>query len=132
MTDHPENTAKAPIEAARDVLSVRRVFGEPYQHGDATIIPVAKFLGGSGMGFGGGTGPQYDDTPEGGEGFGGGGGFGAKARPVGVYVLRDGQVEFRPAFDLNRAILGAQIVAGVVALAIAWAHRGWFRWRISS
>jgi hypothetical protein len=35
---------------------------------------------------------------------------------VGVYVLRDGEVKWKPAFNLNRAILGAIIVAVVVLL----------------
>ena len=124
--------ARAPIDAANDALSVKRVFGEPYSDGDATIIPVAKALGGSGMGFGGGSGPHYSDSEDGAEGFGGGGGFGVRVRPLGVYVIRDGRVDFKPTIDVNRAIIGGQIAVAVVAVAVAWACRGRARWRRQS
>jgi hypothetical protein len=47
----------------------------------------------------------------------GGGGFGLTARPVGAYVLRGGDARWLPAVDVNRAILGAQLVLGILALA---------------
>ena len=49
----------------------------------------------------------------------GGGGFGLVARPVGVYVTRDGQVSWRPAVDPVRTELGWQIVPGLAVLS-AW------------
>ncbi len=96
------------IGQAKDALTVKRVFGEPYENNGATIFPVAKVSGGAGGG--GGQGPS-------GEGEGSGGGFGMGARPVGVFVVRDGDVTWRPALDVNRVVLGGQVVA-IVALLV--------------
>jgi uncharacterized spore protein YtfJ len=67
------------LGGARDALTVRRVFGEPIEQEGATVVPVAAVRGGAG---GGG-----DDAGN------GGGGFGLSARPVGAYVIRDGEVQ---------------------------------------
>lgn len=91
------------LSQAKDSITVKRVFGEPYERDGITIVPVASVRGGAGGG--GGEGPE-------GEGSGSGSGFGVSGRPVGVYVIdRSGQVSWQPAFDLNRVILGGQIVA---------------------
>lgn len=100
-------------ETARDTLTVRRVFGEPYRSGDVTVIPVARVSGGSGLGFGAGY--AKDQNPE---GEGGGGGFGVNARPAGVYVVRGEDVTWQPALDVNRIVLGGQILGGL-ALVLA-------------
>ncbi len=92
---------------ARDVLTVKRVFGEPYEKDGLTIIPAATLAGGGGGGRGDGT----DST-------GSGGGFGVGARPVGAYVIKDGAVRWHPALDLNRVILGGQIVGVIMLLTI--------------
>jgi uncharacterized spore protein YtfJ len=92
-----------------DNATVRTVFGEPVTEDGITLIPVAKVSGGAGGG--GGTGPDQ----KGQEARGTGGGIGLSARPVGAYVIRDGRVSWRPAVDVNRVILGGQIVA-VMAL----------------
>lgn len=89
------------VEKAKDALTVRRVYGDPYQEEGVTVIPAATVMGGGG---GGG------DT----EGNGGAG-FGLAARPVGAWVIKDGQVFWRPALDLNRTILVGQLL-GIVAL----------------
>jgi uncharacterized spore protein YtfJ len=79
------------LKGARDSISVRRVFGEPIEHNGVIVVPVAKVAGG-----GGGGGDSEDN---------GGGGFGLGARPVGVYVIKDGQVSWRPAIDPLRVAL---------------------------
>ena len=89
------------VEKAKDALTVRRVYGDPYQEEGLTVIPAATVMGGGG---GGG------DT----EGNGGAG-FGLAARPVGAWVIKDGEVTWRPALDLNRTILVGQLL-GIVAL----------------
>lgn len=94
------------LGSARDALTVKRVFGEPYEKDGLTVLPAAKVMGGGGGGSG--QGPD-------GEGKGEGGGFAMRARPVGVFVIRGDDVTWRPAVDVNRLILGAQVVA-VVAL----------------
>jgi hypothetical protein len=48
----------------------------------------------------------------------GGAGFGLTAKPAGMYVIRDGDAEWKPALDLNRVILGGQVVAIVALLVI--------------
>ena len=106
-------------ETARDVLSVRRVFGEAYTAGDVTVIPVAKVMGGSGMGFGTG----YQAAAEVPEGEGGGGGFGVRAKPAGVYVIQGDSVSWQPALDVNRMALGGQVLGAIAVLAWAWRSR---------
>ena len=66
------------LSGARDAISVRRVFGEPIEHEGVVVVPVAK------VGGGGGGGGDNEDN--------GGGGFGLGARPVGAYVIKNGEV----------------------------------------
>lgn len=98
------------LKQARDAMSVTRVFGEAYERDGVTIIPAALVRGGAGGGAG--------EGPQGEGGRGGGTGFGLSARPVGAYVFRDGDWEWRPAMDLTRVILGAQVVFIVGWLAL--------------
>jgi uncharacterized spore protein YtfJ len=97
------------IAQARDVLTVKRVFGEPYEREGVTVIPAARVQGGAGAG--GGEDPQ-------GQGKGSGSGFGVTARPVGAFVLRDGELSWRPAVDVNRIVLGGQVVVIVALLTV--------------
>jgi uncharacterized spore protein YtfJ len=97
------------ITQARDALTVKRVFGKPYEKNGVTAVAVAAVRGGAGGG--GGEGPA-------GEGKGSGGGFGLSARPVGMFLIRGDEVSWRPAGDVNRVVLGAQIVAVVALLTI--------------
>jgi len=80
------------LTSAREAITVRRVFGEPYERDGVTIIPVASVMGGGGGGSGRDAGGASGD----------GGGFGVRARPVGAFVIRDGGVRWEPALDLNR------------------------------
>jgi uncharacterized spore protein YtfJ len=97
------------LAQARDSMTVKRVFGEPYEKDGVTVIPAARIQGGAGAG--GGEDPQ-------GQGKGSGSGFGVTARPVGAYVLREGELSWRPAVDVNRIILGGQAVVIVALLTI--------------
>lgn len=99
-TDAPRG-GLAFIEGARDVLTVRRVYGEAVERDGVTIIPAANVRGG-----GGGGGDVAGN---------GGGGFGVSASPAGAYVIREGRVRWEPALDLNRVIFMGQI-AGIVLL----------------
>jgi uncharacterized spore protein YtfJ len=105
------------LAQAKDAITVKRVYGEPLEKDGAMIVPVAAVRGGGGGG--GGEGPS-------GEGSGSGSGFGIAARPVGVYIVRNGQVSWQPAFDINRVILGGQLVAVALLLVLRTAlkHRG--------
>jgi uncharacterized spore protein YtfJ len=98
------------IQDAKDMITVRRVYGEPYEKEGVTVIPAARVQGGAG----GGTG----EGPEGQGGRGTGTGFGVNAKPAGAFVVKGDDVSWRPAVDVNRVILGAQVVA-VLALLVA-------------
>jgi uncharacterized spore protein YtfJ len=101
---------KETIDAARDSLTAGRVYGEPYERNGVAVIPAAAVQGGGG----GGGGEEPDGKT------GGGSGFGLRARPVGAYVIKGEQVSWQPAFDLNRLILGCQLLG----LAAIWlTHR---------
>ncbi len=95
------------LAEARDTLTVKRVFGEPYEKDGVTFIPAAAVSGGAG----GGEGER--------EGEGGaGGGYGLKARPVGAYQIKDGQLSWVPAADTTRVIIFGQVVAIAALLVI--------------
>lgn len=111
------------VEQAKDTATVRRVFGEPIHHGDITVIPVARVAQGGGGGHGQGRGEKGE------EGGGSGGGFGLSATPAGVFVLKDGDVQWRPAVDVNRIVIGGQIVAVVLFLTVRSILRKWARRR---
>lgn len=109
-----------PIRVARDLLTVRRAFGEPIERDGTTLVPVARVIGGAGYGHGEGDGP----TELGGQsGSGSGGGFGVHVSPMGVFVIRGDEVTWQPAFDLNRVALGGQVVGAIALLVMARALR---------
>lgn len=96
------------LEGARDTVTVKRVYGDPYEKDGLTIIPAAAVRGGGG----GGQGEDVDSSSS-----GSGGGFGVIARPVGAYQIKDGEVTWVPAADTTRVIMFGQIVA-IVALLV--------------
>ena len=77
------------LEKARDAITVSRVYGEPYEKDGLTVIPAARVSGGGGGGAG--------KDEKGGDGSGGG--FGISGKPAGAYVIRHGDVTWRPAVD---------------------------------
>jgi uncharacterized spore protein YtfJ len=95
------------IRGTRDAISVGRVFGEAQQIDGVTIIPVARVAGGAGGGGG-------EEDASGGFGTG----FGLGATPVGAYQIRDGEVEWKPAVDVNRLARGGQILAGIITVCV--------------
>lgn len=97
------------IGKAEEAFTVRRAFGEPFEKDGVIVIPAARVQGA--VGGGGGEAP-------GGEGGGTGTGFAMNTKPFGVFVLKDGEVGWRPAVDVNRVILGAQVVAIVALLTV--------------
>ena len=97
------------IAQAKDTLTVKRVFGEPYEKDGVTVIPAARVQGGAG----GGSGEDPDS-----QGRGSGSGFGVTARPVGAFTIRDGDLSWRPAVDVNRIVLGGQLVVVVALLTV--------------
>ena len=95
------------LGGARDAITVRRVYGEPIEQEGMTVVPAAAVRGG------GGGGGDSDGN--------GGGGFGVAARPVGAYVIRDGEVRLAPGRRREPVALGWQVVVG--ARACSWRGR---------
>jgi uncharacterized spore protein YtfJ len=101
------------IAGARDAITVRRVYGEPFERDGVTVIPAAAVGGGAG----GGGGEDQE-----GRQHGGGSGFGLGARPVGAYVIDDAGARWEPATDVTRLVLRAQVLATV--MLVLWLLRG--------
>lgn len=95
------------LSEVKDAITVKRVYGDPIEKDGMTVIPVAFVRGGGGGGGG------KDET-----GGGSGSGFGVSARPAGVYVIKDGDVVWRPAFDLGRTILWGQLTGIALILTL--------------
>ena len=88
-------------------LNIKHVYGEPVQHGDTTVIPVAQVAYGFGAGGGRGPGgrrvarpdePPSSDTGQA-EAQGAGGGGGVRMTPAGALEIGPQGtrfVEFRP------------------------------------
>ena len=93
---------------ARDAITVKRVYGEPYERNGVTVIPAAVVAGGGGGGSG--------EGPETGQ-LGGGGGFGLGGRPVGAYVISGNSVRWEPAVDITHIATHALALA-TLALVI--------------
>ena len=92
------------IKGVHDTLTARRVYGDPIERDGVLVVPAAAVRGGGG---GGG-----DDSEN------GGGGFGLQARPVGAYVIRDGEVEWQPAVDAARIAVSALAALVLVAFLL--------------
>jgi uncharacterized spore protein YtfJ len=111
MTGSTEDET-AVLETIREVVdktTAGKVFGSPISQDGVTVLPVAKVSGGGG----GGSGPgEAGHEPR-----GTGGGLGVSAKPLGVFVIKGGNVAWRPAVDVNKVIIGGQIVA-VTALLV--------------
>jgi uncharacterized spore protein YtfJ len=113
MTDNQLSSVLDKLGAVKDTMTVSRVFGESYQAGGATIVPVATVRGGGGGGGGEGTPPGGEGT-----GTGAGLGFGVIVRPLGVYVVKDGEVSWQPAIDVLRVVVGGQLLDLAAVLAL--------------
>jgi len=119
--------ALSRLDAVKDVLTVKRVFGDAYEVDDVALIPVAAVRGG-----GGGGGGEGDAPDAAGSGSGGGSGFGVTVRPVGAFVVKGGAVTWSPAIDVMRIVMGGQLVAivGIFALGRVLTHRRRLRRRV--
>ena len=93
------------LTGVRDAMRAQTVFGEAIERDGTTVIPAAKVRGGGG----GGGDAEHN----------GGGGFGVAAKPAGAYIIRGGDVEWEPAIDVNRIVMGGQLIAAF-ALFVLW------------
>jgi uncharacterized spore protein YtfJ len=78
------------VAKIQDAATVERVYGEPYEKDGVSVIPAAKVSARDGSG-----------AARGGEHSGGG--IRVDAEPVGAYVVRGGEVEWQPVFDLTQS-----------------------------
>lgn len=109
-------TDTSVLETVRELVdhtTAEKVYGSPITQDGITVLPVAKTSGGGGGGSG--TAPGEDGAEAGGTG----GGLGLTAKPLGVYIMKDGRVSWRPAIDINKIILGGQVVAAAGLLVAA-------------
>ncbi|HEY5160728.1 MAG TPA: hypothetical protein VII83_06605 [Gaiellaceae bacterium] len=108
MPEHPKSKTEAPrpgraSRAVLDKASAKRVYGEPIDLDGVTIIPVAAV--------------HRCGQQEGVEESEKGRGCSCNsARPVGLVVIRDGQVEWKPTLDVNRMALAATVALGLLVL----------------
>jgi uncharacterized spore protein YtfJ len=93
------------LEKAQDTVTVKRVYGVPIEKDGLTIIPAASISGGGG----GGGGPADS---------GGGVGYGVRARPVGAFVIKNGEVTWQPALDETRIAMRGMLVP-IVGMIVA-------------
>ncbi|MGH2819652.1 MAG: spore germination protein GerW family protein [Actinomycetota bacterium] len=109
--------AQELLAQAKDAITVKRVFGDPYERNGVTLLPVADVRGGGGSG-----GNKQSESERSGPSYG----FGVRATPAGVYVIEEGRVTWQPALDLNRVILRGQLVAlaAFLTLRVALKTRG--------
>ena len=117
------------LARASEAMTVKRVFGDPVERDGMTVIPVANVMGGGGGGSGEAPAAADDDGDPAGSGTatGKGVGFGIRATPAGVYVIKDGDVSWRPAVDQTRIAISGQLI-GVFFLFIAWRLiRAWIK-----
>ncbi len=99
------------MSTVADRLGRDQVFGPPVERDGTTLLPVARVRAGGGRGGRSGEG-------------GSGSGAGIVARPVGAFsVTADGKVAWHPAVDVNRIVLGGQLVFGTVAALAVVLHR---------
>jgi uncharacterized spore protein YtfJ len=90
------------LQGHRDAITVRRIYGDPVERAGVTVVPGAVVMGGTG-----GGGDADGD---------GGGGLGLIGRPVGAWVIRDDEVTWKPALDLNRVAAFAFLLGLAFAL----------------
>jgi uncharacterized spore protein YtfJ len=112
MTQAMHNDVLDSVREVVDRAGADKVFGAPITHDGLVVLPVAKVSGGGGGG--GGTGPAENGKETGGTG----GGLGVSAKPLGVFVIKGNRVHWRPAIDVNKVIIGGQIVGAIALLTI--------------
>jgi uncharacterized spore protein YtfJ len=91
------------VKRATEGVSAGRAFGPAIERDDCLIIPAAWVI------TAGGGGGDFVDAPEGSDASAkssGGGGFTGITWPLGVYVVKDGNVRWVPALDMTRLALG--------------------------
>ena len=97
------------LDRTTRVFSAERVFAPAETNDSITVIPAASVRGGGGGGGGSGNKGESGD----------GAGFGMSATPAGALVIDGQKVSWKVPFNLNRVILGGQIV-GIAFFFFNW------------
>jgi uncharacterized spore protein YtfJ len=92
------------LDELRSSIEAKRVYADPVREDGITIVPAATVRGGGG----GGTDEEGSS----------GGGFGIAGNPTGAWVLKEGEVHWKPAIDATKVLLLGELTA-MVGLA-AW------------
>ncbi|HUS60647.1 MAG TPA: hypothetical protein VMY34_00530 [Acidimicrobiales bacterium] len=108
-----------------DSMHASRSFGPSSEHDAVTIVPVAIEVRGGGLGMGMNPDPVPTSPDAGGEAVptGSGGGFGTLSFPLGVYVIKHGEVRWVPAIDATRVAIAAISLVKLVTKVRARARR---------
>jgi hypothetical protein len=69
---------------------MKNIFGEPYESGGVTVIPVMSARGSERLG--------------------------EVTRPVGAYIVSNGDATWHPAVDVNRIVVGGQVALVLLAV----------------
>jgi uncharacterized spore protein YtfJ len=86
-----ERVLRSLSERLGAVADARAIFGAPVTHGEVTVIPVARAVGG--FGLGGGANVDMAERGRVTPGLGAGAGFATV--PVGFIEIRNGRAQFR-------------------------------------
>jgi hypothetical protein len=102
-TERNEVKLREALDAIVPDPAAAQVYGQPYETADGvTVVPVAKVRGKTKAG--------------------GGADLHLTARPVGVFVIRDGEATWVPAVDATRIALMGELIglvsAGLASLAM--------------
>lgn len=99
---------KELVAQATKPIEARMVYGEPVEKDGVVVIPAAKVTAGGGGGSG-------EDNRR---GRGEGGGLGLIARPVGAFIIKDGNARWEPAVDINRVYVAITTVLVTAAIVV--------------
>jgi uncharacterized spore protein YtfJ len=121
------NLLQKTIEGVAGLMEAKKVYGEPVEVNNRTVIPVstAWWCGGGGGGEGVGSPEEGVKGEATGDQEGSGGGFGGfgRVRPVGYIVMEDKGVTWERIIDLHSLML----LAAVVLLCWLRVLRYWIR-----
>ena len=92
------------LDEVRASIAAKRVYADPVHEDGVTVVPAATVRGGGG---GGGT----DDAGQ------SGGGFGIAGNPTGAWVVKEGEVSWKPAIDATKVLVLGELTAMVGLLA---------------
>ena len=119
-------TAFGMMDKLLDVAKPEAVYSEPVTADGVTIITASEYVGGLGVGFGGGFGPAMDESGEGqpvGAGGGGGAGGGILSRPVAAIIVENGHARVEPVVDATKIAIAFFTAFGAMWMSLARMRR---------